>query len=369
MIPFLDLKKLNAEYKDELKAVCEEVIDSGWFVQGKHVEDFEAAFASYCGVKHCVGVANGLDAINLILRVWIQQNKLAPGDEVIVQANTYIATVLAIVKNGLKPILVEPCPSSFNLTAASIEPVITEKTRVILPVHLYGQISPMEEICNIATKYNLLLLEDCAQAHGATLNGRRAGAWGDAAAFSFYPGKNLGALGDGGAIVTNDEVVAKLARMFGNYGSSRRYVHELQGGNSRLDEIQAAFLGIKLKGLDKDTAARVKVAEYYRDNISNLYIETPTFDSNKQEHVFHLFVIKTTYREQLQRYLSEKGINTLIHYPKPIHKHQAFEYLQNLQLPISESLSETILSIPISPVITNKEASYVVDCLNSFVPS
>ncbi|HEK1719748.1 TPA: DegT/DnrJ/EryC1/StrS family aminotransferase [Proteus mirabilis] len=371
MISFLDLKLINKQYEIELKNACSRVIDSGWYITGKELESFETNFAHYCGTKYAIGVANGLDALTLVLRAWKEQGKLHSGDEVIVQANTYIASILAITENDLVPILVEPDSKTYNLSIENIKQAITDKTKVILPVHLYGQINPMEEIIEIAKENNLLVLEDCAQSHGASIDGIKAGNWGDAAGFSFYPGKNLGALGDAGAITTNDEELASVVTALRNYGSHQKYLNLYQGVNSRLDEIQAAMLNVKLKYLDQETKIRQEIAIQYLENIKNPLIQLPTtaeeYQLNKQSHVWHLFVIATEHRELLQKHLDNCDIQTLIHYPTPPHKQQAYKQYNYINLPITEKIHDNVLSIPISPVMTSDEINNVIKACNSFV--
>ncbi|EFB9495751.1 DegT/DnrJ/EryC1/StrS family aminotransferase [Escherichia coli] len=371
MINFLDLKSINNQYQQELKDACARVIDSGWYIMGKELESFEQNFSDYCGAKYTVGVANGLDALTLVLRAWKELGKLKAGDEVIVQANTYIASILAITENDLVPVFVEPDANTYNLSIEGIKSAITDKTKVILPVHLYGQISPMPEIMAIAQQHGLLVLEDCAQSHGASIEGKKAGNWGDAAGFSFYPGKNLGALGDAGAITTNDDELAKTLQALRNYGSHQKYLNLYQGVNSRLDEIQAAMLNVKLKYLDNETLIRQKVALTYLENINNPLIKLPLtaheYRNNQQSHVWHLFVIATKHRDLLQKHLTENGIQTLIHYPIPPHKQQAYSQYKQLSLPITEKIHNEVLSIPIGPTMTNEEISKVIEACNSFV--
>ncbi|EMQ2846253.1 DegT/DnrJ/EryC1/StrS family aminotransferase [Proteus mirabilis] len=366
MINFLDLKKINEQHNKELKEACARVIDSGWYITGKELESFETNFAHYCGTKYAIGVANGLDALTLVLRAWKEQGKLQSGDEVIVQANTYIASILAITENDLVPILVEPDSKTYNLSIENIKQAITDKTKVILPVHLYGQINSMKEIMAIAKENNLLVLEDCAQAHGASIDGIKAGNWGDAAGFSFYPGKNLGALGDAGAITTNDEELASVVTALHNYGSHQKYLNLYQGVNSRLDEIQAAMLNIKLKYLDDENEYRRGIAKYYLDNIDNEKIKIRN-NNYTQEHVWHIFAIECEERDKLISYLSSKGIQTLIHYPTPPHKQQAYQNLNvRYPLPLTEQIHKNIISIPISPVLSLDSAKYIVSTLNKF---
>lgn len=365
MIPFLDLKAINAQYRDELINACTRVIDSGWYVQGTEVSAFEQEFAAYCGTKHAIGVANGLDALILTLRAWKELGKLKEGDEVIVPANTYIASILAITENRLVPVLVEPDLATYNVCPKNIEAAITEKTRVILPVHLYGQLADMPAIMAIAKRYNLLVLEDSAQAHGASIDGKRAGNWGDASGFSFYPGKNLGALGDAGAITTNDDELAQVLRALGNYGSHKKYENLYQGVNSRLDEIQAAMLRVKLSHLDTEIVARRAVAKAYMEGISNPRITLPSWQ-NEESHVFHLFVIRTNQRTELQQHLLENGVQSLIHYPIPPHQQQAYSQWATQSYPMTEMIHDQVLSLPIGPTIMDKQIIQVVDACNSF---
>lgn len=365
MIPFLDLKEINHQYHQELKDACSRVIDSGWYIMGNELKSFEQEFAEYCGSKYCIGVANGLDALILTLRAWKELGKLNDGDEVIVPSNTYIASILAISENNLTPVLVEPDINTFNLTADGIESAITEKTKVILPVHLYGQISPMKEIMQLAKKHDLLVLEDCAQSHGAMIDGKKAGTWGDAGAFSFYPGKNLGALGDAGAVTTDDEELLEVLSALRNYGSHEKYKNKYKGVNSRLDEIQAAMLRVKLKYLERETKARQAVAKQYLESIKNPLIELPEV-TNVEGHVWHLFVIKTKYREELQQYLSDNGVQTLIHYPTPPHKQEAYSEWNDESFVVSEELHEEVLSLPIHPLIQSYDMKCVVDIINNY---
>lgn len=364
-VDFLDLKSINLTYEKELQEAFSRVLHSGWYIMGKELSEFESEFARYCGVKHCVGVANGLDALILVIRAWKELGRVSDGDEVIVPANTYIASVLAITENNLVPVFVEPDENSFNLNSQKIEDAITEKTKAILPVHLYGQICNMPEIKKIANKYNLLILEDSAQSHGAEISGIKAGAWGDASGFSFYPGKNLGALGDAGAITTDDTELDKVLRAIRNYGSHKKYHNITCGVNSRLDELQAAFLRVKLHHLDKDTQFRRNVANRYLKEIKNPKVNLPQV-LNEGNHVWHLFVIRSEQRETLQEYLAGKGIQTLIHYPIPPHKQEAYKKFNDISLPLTELIHEQVLSLPISPVMTEEDVSYVIDVLNAF---
>ena len=365
MIPFLDLKVINAQYRDELVDACTRVIDSGWYIGGSELEQFEQQFANYCGTKYAIGVANGLDALILTLRAWKELGKLKDGDEVIVPSNTYIASILAISANNLTPILVEPCVGSFNIDTKKIETAITSKTKAILPVHLYGQLADMPAIMDIAKRYNLLVLEDSAQAHGASFDGKRAGSWGDASGFSFYPGKNLGALGDAGAITTSDEELAHTLRALRNYGSHEKYKNLFQGVNSRLDEIQAAMLSVKLNHLDTEITHRRKVANAYLEGIKNKAIILPTKE-NDSAHVWHVFVIRCELRDELQKYLAENGVQTLIHYPIPPHQQPAYEGWNELSYPISEKIHAEVLSLPIGLTMTMEEVNIVIQKCNEF---
>lgn len=371
MVSFLDLKKINAQYSEELSNACARVIKSGWYIMGEELKNFENEFSQYCGVKYTIGVANGLDALTLVLRAWKEMGCLKAGDEVIVQANTYIASVLAITETGLVPVFVEPDVNTFNLSIENIKKAITSKTKVILPVHLYGQISLMPEIMDLAQQHNILVLEDCAQSHSASIKGKKAGSWGDAAGFSFYPGKNLGALGDAGAITTNNDLLAQALLAIRNYGSHQKYLNLYQGVNSRLDEIQAAMLSVKLKYLDKETQHRQKIASMYLNGINNSILRLPLSvkdNSNAVEkHVWHLFVIATEYREQLQKHLAEYGIQTLIHYPTPPHKQQAYKEYNHLTLPVTEKIHREVLSLPIGPTMNRDEVNLVIAACNSFV--
>lgn len=365
MVPFLDIKALNTQYRDELVAAATKVIDSGWYIQGTEVKAFEEAFADYCGSKHCVGVANGLDALTLTLRAWKEMGKLKEGDEVIVPANTYIASILAITENRLKPVLVEPDESTFNLCPEKTAAAIAPNTKAIVAVHLYGQISPMPELMQLADKHGLLVLEDAAQAHGASIEGRKAGSWGHAAGFSFYPGKNLGALGDAGAVTTNDEELAKTIRALGNYGSHKKYENLYQGVNSRLDEVQAAMLRVKLRHLDEEIESRRHVAEYYLAHIDNPNIQLPAV-GHRESHVWHLFVVRSAKRDELQQYLAEEGVQTLIHYPLPPHKQKAYLAWQSQHHPLTESIHKTVLSLPMGPTLGSDQRAEVTSSCNKF---
>ena len=364
MIPFLDLKAINAQYRIELVEACARVIDSGWYIGGNELAQFEQSFAEYCGTKFAIGVANGLDALVLTLRAWKELGKLKNGDEVIVPSNTYIASILAISANNLTPILVEPDISTYNIYPKSIEKAITNRTKVILPVHLYGQLADMPAIMDIAKRHNLLVLEDSAQAHGASVTNKKAGNWGDASAFSFYPGKNLGALGDAGAITTNDEALANTLRALRNYGSHEKYKNLFQGVNSRLDEIQAAMLSVKLRHLDKETAHRLSVADAYLQGINNPAIVLPT--SPKEGHVWHVFVIRCEQRDKMQKYLADNGVQTLIHYPIPPHQQQAYKEWNDLSYPVSEKIHAEVLSLPIGPTLSLNDVHKIIQLCNEF---
>jgi dTDP-4-amino-4,6-dideoxygalactose transaminase len=372
MIKFLDLQKINAQYAGELKQAASEVIDSGWFLMGERLSSFENKLANYIGTKNAIGVANGLDALRLILRGYIDLGVMSEGDEIIVPANTYIASVLAITDNRLKPVLVEPNPASFNLDIDLIESNITPKTKAIMVVHLYGQVSWNDKLSALAKKYNLKIIEDNAQAIGAEWNGTKTGNLGDAAGFSFYPGKNLGALGDAGAVTTNDDTLAKHIRALGNYGSNKKYVNEFQGLNSRLDEIQAAFLEVKLKYIDTENQYRRQLAALYLAGIKNPAIALP-FPENKvfgttqnKEHSWHLFVIRCQQRDKLQEYLTANGVQTLIHYPIPPNKQLAYKEMNHLDFPITNAIHNEVLSLPISPVTSEDEIQKIVAILNNF---
>ena len=369
-VRFLDLQAINKEYREEMIEAAVRVIDSGWYIQGSELSKFEEGFAVYCGSKYCIGVANGLDALTLTLRAWKELGKIEEGDEVIVPANTYIASILAITENRLKPVLVEPDQKSYNLCPLKTAAAITPNTKAIVAVHLYGQLAPMPEIMALAEQHNLLLLEDAAQAHGASIAGRKAGNWGHAAGFSFYPGKNLGALGDAGAVTTNDAELAQTIRALGNYGSHKKYENLYQGVNSRLDEIQAALLTVKLKHLDADTARRKAIALAYAQGINNPVIAQPISSGSSlaslESHVFHLYVIRTQQRQALQEHLSTAGIQTLIHYPVPPHQQRAYQGLNAQSYPLTEAIHWEVLSLPISPVMTDEDVSAVINACNTF---
>ncbi len=364
MIPFLDLKAINAQYREELIEACTKVIDGGWYIQGSECKTFEADFAAYCGTKYCVGVANGLDALTLILRAYKEMGVMQGGDEVIVPANTYIASILAISENALTPILVEPDLETYNIDPKLIEEKITAKTKAIMVVHLYGQVADMDAINVIAKKYNLKVIEDAAQAHGAKYNTKRTGSLADASGFSFYPGKNLGALGDAGAVTTNDEALAKTIRALGNYGSHKKYENIYKGTNSRLDEMQAALLRVKLRHLDRETEHRRTIAKYYIDNIKNESITLPC--NNQQKHVWHIFIIRTKKREELQKYLLAQGIQTLMHYPVPPHQQEAYAEWKELLFPLTEKIHHEVLSLPISGIQSLEDTKKIVEVIDDF---
>ncbi len=369
MIPFLDLKRINKQYRADLIAACTRVIDSGWYIGGSELETFEKNFADYCGTRFAIGVANGLDALILTLRAWKELGRLQDGDEVIVPSNTYIASILAITANNLTPVLVEPDLHSFNICPEKIQAAITTKTKVILPVHLYGQLADMPAIMRIAQQHDLLVLEDAAQSHGASMGGKKAGTWGDASGFSFYPGKNLGALGDAGAVTTNDVELAQMLRALRNYGSHEKYKNLVPGVNSRLDEIQAAMLNVKLKYLDQEVAHRRKIANLYLKQINHPHIQLPLMDINAEayeQHVWHLFAIRTPHREALQNFLAAHDVQTLIHYPIPPHQQQAYKEWNHLNYPISEKIHAEVLSLPLGPTLSIDEAQRVIQLCNAF---
>ena len=369
-IPFLSFNDLHKPIKQDLLKAFEEVVDSNWFILGEKVKTFEKEFADYCGVKNCIGVANGLDALILILEGYKELGFMKERDEVIVPSNTYIASILAVSKAGLKPVLVEPDLNSYLLDQNLIEKKITSKTRAILPVHLYGRLCNMKAINAIAKKHNLKVIEDCAQSHGASLNGIKCGNLSDAAGFSFYPGKNLGALGDGGAVTTNDDALAGTITALRNYGSHKKYKNIYKGLNSRLDEIQAAFLSVKLKKLDRDNNIRRTIAQYYIEHITNSRIILPASKQTNIEHlysnVWHVFAVRVEDRGRFQSYLTENGIQTVIHYPIPPHKQKAYQEWNNNSYPISEKIHEEIISLPISPVMKMEDVETVYKVINRY---
>jgi len=363
MIPFLDLRQINTPYVEELEKTSLEVIRSGWFLLGKELQRFEEAFARYCEAEFCVGVANGLDAIELILKAF----ELPEGSEIIVPANTYIASVLPVSSLGYTPVLVEPDPDTMLLDPAQIEKHLSDRTRAIITTDLYGRSCEIEDILRIASRHGLKVLTDAAQAHGAVYRGRRVGSWADATAFSFYPTKNLGALGDAGAVVTSDRDLAERVRYLRNYGSRVRYQNEFQGVNSRLDELQAAFLNVKLPFLDRDNARRKALARRFLEGIRLPGLKLPPADRINDD-VWHLFVVQYAHRDQLRDYLKEKGIQTDIHYPTPIHKQKAYKQWAHLSLPITEKLCREVLSLPLHPILTDAEADYIIETINQFAP-
>lgn len=365
MIPFLDLKYINEQYKNEILQALENVLDSGWYIRGNEVSKFETEFAAYCGTKHCVGVANGLDALTLIIRAYKELGVLSEGDEVIVPANTYIASILSITENNLIPVLVEPDALTYNLKADDVILNLTTKTKAVLAVHLYGQLADVIGLKALCEEKGLIFIEDAAQAHGATVNGVKAGNWGHAAGFSFYPGKNLGALGDAGAVTTNDDNLAQMITEISNYGSSKKYVNDHQGVNSRLDELQAAILRVKLRHLDKETERRQEIALEYSSRINNSKLVLP-FIQNEEAHVFHLYVVRTKNREALQQYLTAKEIQTLIHYPIPPHKQNAYKEWNDLRFPITEEIHKEVLSLPMGPHLKNDQIDHIINALNEY---
>ena len=366
MIKFLDLQKINLLYQQEIEQKLLDVFRSGWYLMGEEVKNFENNLAQYIDTKHAIGVANGLDALRLIFRAYIELGVMKAGDEVIVPANTYIASILALSDNGLVPVLVEPDDSTFNLDITKIEEAITPKTKTILIVHLQGRIVFSDQLKAIANKYNLKIVEDNAQAIGATWKGIKSGNLGDAAGFSFYPGKNLGALGDAGAVTTNDDELAKTIRAIANYGSNQKYINIYKGLNSRLDELQAAVLDIKLKYIDNENESRRVIAKRFIAEINNPRIILPENPQDEKEHVWHVFVVRSKDRDALQNYLSEKGIQTIIHYPIPPHQQEAYKELANLSFPITEIMHNEVLSLPISSVLTEDEVTEIIYVVNQF---
>lgn len=362
MIPFLDLKKINLRHEEAIMECTQKVLHSGWYILGNEVKSFESKFANYCGTEYCLGVANGLDALELIIHAY----GIGAGDEVIVPSNTYIASILSISANGAIPILVEPELATYNIDPALIEEKITPRTKAILVVHLYGQTCDMGPIVDLAKKYNLKVIEDCAQSHGAIYNGKKVGNLGDAAGFSFYPGKNLGALGDGGAITTNDKELFEKLSALRNYGSHKKYENLYKGYNSRLDEFQAPILSEKLNWLDEDNAHRRNIANYYSANIINSEIINPVVKSGADSHVWHVYPVRTRNREQFMNYMDGNNIQTLIHYPIPPHKQEAYKEWENMSYPISEQIHSEIVSLPISPVMDLSDVKYVVEVINAY---
>lgn len=365
MIKFLDLQKITAKYAEEIHEAALRVIDDGWYLQGKETAIFEANYSKYIGTAHALSCANGLDALIWIFRAYLETGFMQPGDEVIVPANTFIASILAITENGLKPVFVEPDINTYQIDDSKIEAAITSKTRAILIVHLYGQCAYTDKIGNICKQYNLKLIEDNAQSHGCLFKGRRTGSLGDAAGHSFYPGKNLGALGDGGAITTDDNKLIETVRALANYGSIKKYVFKYTGRNSRLDDIQAAILGVKLKHLDEDLQIRKDIAKHYIDNITNPKIILPKVldcDAN----VFHIFPVRCGERDRLHDYLESNGIQTVIHYPIPPHKQECYKEWNALSFPITERIHDEELSLPMSPVMSKEDVNKVIGVINRF---
>lgn len=365
MFPFLDLKIINEKYQQEIEQAVLRVLRSGWYVLGEEVHSFENAYAQYCGSDYCIGTGNGLDAIKLILCAYKELGIVENGDEVIVPANTYIATILAISESGLVPILVEPNIFTYNIDPTKIEEKISSRTKIILTVHLYGQISPIDELKVIADKYDLKLIDDAAQAHGAVHQLRKVGSLCDATAFSFYPTKNLGALGDAGAVTTSDKNLADVARSLSNYGTTSKYVNQYKGFNSRLDEVQAAILSVKLKYLDEEVQARQKIADYYISNINNEWITLPSVKDLSQ-HAFHLFVVRCVERDRLQKYLSNNNIQTQIHYPIPPHRQMAYQEWNEKTFPITEQIHSEILSLPLYPSMDSSVLESICVVANLF---
>ncbi|WP_312819197.1 DegT/DnrJ/EryC1/StrS family aminotransferase [Kaistella carnis] len=366
MIKFLDLQKINLSHQQEIEEKLLQVFRSGWYLLGNEVKNFETNLATYIGAPNAIGVANGLDALRLIFRAYLELGQLKIGDEVIVPANTYIASILAITDNRLKPVFAEPEIGNYNLDISKVEALITPKTKAIMVVHLYGQVCWSEELEVLAKKHNLKIIEDNAQSIGAEWNGIKTGNLGDAAGFSFYPGKNLGALGDAGAVTCKDSLLAKTIRTIANYGSQEKYVNEFQGLNSRVDEIQAAVLDIKLKYIDAENDRRREIAEQYISGITNPKIILPNSPAESKVHVWHLFVVRTEKRDELQKYLLENGVQTLIHYPIPPHKQKAYKYYNNLSFQITEKIHNQVLSLPISPVMDDNDINKVIALINAY---
>ena len=369
-VSYLDLKKINECHQPHINRAIERVAEGGWYLFGKETSLFETEFARYCGVDYCVGTGNGLDALTLIFMAYISMGRMRQGDEVIVPANTYIASILAVMRAGLKPVFCEPRWHTCNINPDGISPLITSRTRAIMAVHLYGRLCEMDAICRLAARHGLLVVEDCAQAHGATWHdGRKAGAWGDAAGFSFYPGKNLGALGDAGAVTTDNKELAERVRALANYGSTAKYVHTYQGINSRLDEMQAAVLRVKLPGLDAENEMRRRVAQQYLEGIHHSSVVLPAVqDLYPMAHVFHIFTVFCAHRDALQQHLAAQGVQTLIHYPIPPHRQASMAAYGHLHLPITERIHAEELSLPLSPVMTQAEVEAVIKAVNGFKP-
>ena len=366
MIKFLDIHKINNRFEEELKNEFHTFLNSGQYILGDALKQFEAVYANYCGTDYCLGVSNGLDALTLIFNGFKTLGRLKAGDQVIVPANTYIASVLSIINSGLEPVLVEPCEKTYNISATELEKHITKKTKAVMAVHLYGQLANMELIKDLARKYNLIVIEDAAQSHGAMdTNGNKAGNFSNAAAFSFYPTKNLGALGDAGAVTTNDEELYKIIKKLRNYGSEKKYVSELVGFNNRMDELQAVFLNMKLKFLDVDNEARRRIAKRYLNEINNPKVLLPFYEGARN-HVFHLFVVRVEKRDAFLEHLKKCGVQALVHYPVSPHKQKALIEFVSLKLPITEAIHDTVVSLPISPVMTNEEVDAVIKSVNTY---
>ncbi len=369
MIKFLDLQKINLAHREEIEAAMLAVFRSGWYIHGEALARFERRFADFCGVQHCIGISNGLDALTLILRGYMELGRLREGDEVLVPANTFIATILSVSQNRLTPVPVEPDLATYNIDPRQLEAHIGERTRAIIAVHLYGRCADMDAINQIARRHNLLVIEDAAQAHGAVYGGRRTGSLGHAAGFSFYPGKNLGAIGDAGAVTTDDAQLAEVVRALSNYGSQQKYHHLYKGVNNRLDELQAAVLEVKLQYLDAENQRRREVAQYYCRHIDNPRITLPLpreeaeSIAERSDHVWHLFVIRSKERERLQQYMHEKGIQTLIHYPLPPHHQPAYREWQQRSYPVTETIHREVLSLPMSPYLDEATQEYIVSAL------
>jgi dTDP-4-amino-4,6-dideoxygalactose transaminase len=365
MIRFVNLVRIQEPFLHQVLSEASVAVTSGWYILGSSVKRFEEEFATYCTVRHCIGVGNGFDALFLILRGWIELGELAPGDEVIVPANTYIASILAVTEAGLTPVLVEPNQQTYTIDPSCVEAAISPRTKAIMAVHLYGQCCDMEPLWRLAQKHNLKIIEDAAQAHGATYRGRKAGSLGHAAGFSFYPTKNLGALGDGGAVTTNDDRLAECIRALRNYGSHEKYVHLYKGRNSRLDEIQAAFLSVKLRYLDEHNAQRREIAKRYLTEIKNPLVTLP-YVADYGDHVWHLFVVRVPNRDHFRRYLADHGIETAVHYPIPPHKQRAYKEWNHLEFPITEAIHREVVSLPLYPGLDIKSIDFVVRMVNSY---
>lgn len=366
MIKYLELGKVTAMHGAEISEAASRVVNGGWYLQGEETRLFEQEYAAYIGTKHCIGCGNGLDALTLILRAYIEMGVMKRGDEVIVPANTYIASILAISENGLKPILVEPRIDTFQIDDSLIEQAVTPRTKAVMLVHLYGRCAYTERLADICKRHNLKLIEDNAQAHGCTFGDRRTGSLGDAAGHSFYPGKNLGALGDAGAVTTDDDELAATVRALGNYGSSRKYVFDMRGRNSRMDELQAAVLRVKLKYLDEDNATRRAIAKHYISEINNPELRLPSSDFCANS-VHHIFPVLCKRRDELQRYLTDSGVQTIIHYPIPPHRQQCYAELGGLNLPITERIHREELSIPLNQTMPEEDVDKVIQLLNDFI--